>query len=403
MSRDRLAYPRRPSAIALALPLAAALAPAGGCRSGSGAAPDSDGAAGFSRAELLGAFGSCAAAGAREFRDRAVALDDAVVALGAAPGDDTRSAARETFRRAMGSWQVMDQMQFGPTAQNNKPGGQDHRDNIYGWPLFGRCAIEEDIVARTYESPSFGTVLTANRRGLGAVEYLLFYEGEDTECAATSPTYAAWIALPAEERAARKRAYAAAATRDVRAHAVALDDAWDPAKMNFVQTMRAAGGGGSVYRSPQAAIESVGISLFFLDMAVKDRKLTEPLDAADCANATCLESRFAGLSRANVRANLDGLRRIIDGCEAGYTGLGFDDLLVAVGAPDHAEALHAATVESLARLDAIEEPDLDQALAQDRASVVALRDAIRVVTTLLKTDFVNVLGFEPSIVPTDND
>jgi uncharacterized protein len=369
---------------------------------GDGGSPGEDAAVAFTRAELLGAFGVCAANQARAFRDKAQALDAAAAAYAAAPDTATRDAVRQAFKDALDAWQVIDIMQFGPTASSSVIGGKDFRGNIYSWPQVSRCAVEEAIVARTYESASFGTVLFANARGLAALEYLLFYEGADTVCPATSPAVAGWAALSAEDRDARKRAYAAAATRDVTMRATAHDQAWDPAAMNFVQTMRSAGPGNATYETQQKAIETVGIALFYLDMAVKDTKLTTPLNDG-CVSAACLESRYGSRSKANIRANLDGLRRILEGCEAGYAGVAFDDLLVSIGAPDLPADLRAKAIAAQAALDAIEEPDLDQALVQDRASVMALRDAIAEITTVLKTTFVNVLGFEPSIIPSDND
>jgi hypothetical protein len=221
-------------------------------------------------------------------------------------------------------------------------------------------------------------------------------------CVAGSPAQAAWPTLDAQEREARKRAYAAAAVRNVLARANALDQEWDPAQMNFVQTMRTAGSGNAVYQTPQAAIETVGLALFYVDQLIKDKKLTAPIDGG-CVTSMCLESSYAGRSKANIRANLDGMRRIMEGCGPDYAGLGFDDLLADLGATALADTLRAQAIAAQTALDAIEEPDLDQALAADNASVVALRDAVGAITTTIKTQFYTVLSFEPSIIPTDND
>jgi len=367
-----------------------------------GSTGSEDTEAGLARAQLLAAFGTCAANGALEFRVRAVALDEAVAAL-AADGTTSPALARGAFTEAMAVWQRMEPMQFGPTGSSASViGGQSFRDNIYAWPAFGRCAVEEALADESYATPAFGTTFLVNRRGLAALEYLLFYEGLDTECAPGSPAHATWPALTATQLQTRKRAYAAVAAADVRARATGLAAAWDPSAGNFVEIMRSAGSGSAVYRTAQDAIQSVGVALFYLDTMVKDDKLTMPLDAG-CSSAECLESRHAALSKSNVRANLDGFRRILEGCDVGYGGLGFDDLLREIGAGEAASALHDAVVGAQAAIEAIDEPDLPQALSSDRASVVALRDAIQAATTLLKTDFVTLLGFEPAVIPTDND
>ena len=195
------------------------------------------------------------------------------------------------------------------------------------------------------------------------------------------------------------------------ARATALDAAWDPAQMNFVETIRSAGSGNAVYPTQQLALQSVGLSIFFLDRMVKDKKLGIPLGldpvATTCTVASppaiCFESPYAGRSKANLRANLDGVRRIAEGCEPGNAGLGFDDLLENVGAADAAGRLRAALATADAALAAIGEPDLPAALPADRSSVQALRDAIGAITTFLKTEMYTLLGFEESVIPTDTD
>jgi uncharacterized protein len=385
-------------------------APIGGSTGNAGGGGgDEDGAIAFSKPEMLGAFGNCASSLARDFRSKVVALDGAVTAFVATPDDVSRDAARSAFRGAMESWQVLDMLQYGPTgAASMVAGGQDFRGNIYAWPTFGRCAIEEELTAKTYESPNFGTALLVNRRGLGAIEFLLFYEGQDTACT-TGASIAAWNALTPDERAIRKRAYAAAAVKDVLARAIALDEAWDPAQMNFVQTMRSAESGNAVYPSAQAAIESVGLALFYIDRVVKDRKMTMPINdncttVACCTTAACFESQFAGLSKVNIAANLDGLRRVMEGCEGSdYAGLGFDDLLVSMNAAPLADTLRTQAIAAQSALQAITQPMIEQALVQDPARLAALREAIGELTITIKTSLYTTLNFEPTIIPTDND
>jgi uncharacterized protein len=375
-----------------------------GGKTGSGGSVADDGAVAFSRTELLGAFATCAANQARDFRAKAAALDAAVSAYAATPDTAMRDAARQALRDALDSWGSADQTQFGPAASVSEPGGKGIRSNIYNWPSVSRCAIEEDTVSRAYESASFPTSLP-NRRGLWALEYLLFYEGDDTACGASSPASTAYPALTAADRDARKRAYAVVAARDVLARATSLDEGWDPAQMNFAETLRTAGPGNAVYPTQQAAVESVGLSLFFVDRVVKDLKLAIPLDPTLCpvVNPGCFESSFARQSKANVRANLDGLRRITEGCQADHAGYGFDDLLESIGATDAAGRLRSTVATAEAALAAIEETDLMEALTADRTSVQALREEIAAISTFLKTEMYTVLDFKESSIPTDTD
>ncbi|HYH98486.1 imelysin family protein [Hyalangium sp.] len=402
----RIRFETSPRACVLVL---AALTCLGACKE-EGGGPD-DGkppVAETARKELLSAVGACVQTNARTFQAAAVELESAAVALAASSESGKREAARMAFHRAMDAWQVLEAMQLGPAAPRSLPGGAELRDHIYSWPLVSRCAIEEQIVSRGYESPDFPTMLVT-RRGLYAVEYLLFYEGGDTVCPASAPIVSGgtWAALSAEERQSRKYAYAAAAAREVQVRAGQLVDAWDPAKGNFVGTLETAGPDNAVYPSVQLALNSVSDALFYLEREVKDMKLARPLGLRECDAETCpeqLESRFAARSKANLRANLVGFRRVAEGCGEGFVGKGFDDLLEAVGSEPMAAKLRERLVATEAALAAVDEPDLAQALAQDKASVRAFYDALKAVTDVLKTELVTVLDLElPQSLEGDND
>jgi len=361
------------------------------------------------RTELLGAAGACVLTTAREFQAAAVALDTAVGELAARPEASTREAARAAYHRALEAWQVVEVMQVGPAARRAMPGGADVRDNIYSWPLVSRCAVEEQLVSRGYASADFPTSPLVNRRGLFPLEYLLFHEGGDTACPASSPVVSGggWAALSAEELAARKRAYAAVLAADVRRRAGLLVEAWEADKGGFSRTLETAGTGNTVFPTTQAALNALSDAIFYVETEVKDKKLAVPLGLRDCSSDTCpeaLESPFTGRSKANLRANLVGLRRLTEGCGAGYTGTGFDDVLVAVGSEALATKLRERAVAAEAALGAIEEADLRDALEQDKASVRALYDAVKGVTDVLKTEFVTVLDLElPEGTDGDND
>ena len=214
----------------------------GGGGSGNGAVAAATAAmraSAFSRSELLAAFGTCAAERIRDFRDRAAALDAAVTAYVATPDDTTRAAARQAFRDAMDSWQVIDIMQFGPTGPTCVIGGKDFRDNIYGWPHVDRCGVEEAIVARSYEAANFegGAVRQRPRAGRGRVPAVLRRGGHRVRRrlagkggVADADRGGPRRAQARLRRCGRRRMCWRARPRSTQA--------WDPAQMNFVQTMR---------------------------------------------------------------------------------------------------------------------------------------------------------------------
>jgi len=358
-----------------------------------------------SRAALLEAVAACSADLYEEFRAAATALDAATAAAAADPaklGD-----ARDAWIGAIDVWQRAELFQFGPVAPATLPGGQDLHDRIYSWPLVSRCLVEQTLVSKAYEGPDFTTTALVNQQGLAAAEYLLFYEGNDNGCSASSSinTSGKWAALTPGDLAARKAAYAAVVSAAVATQAAKVASAWSPGGGNF-QAELAHPESGSVYPSAEGALNAVSDALFYLDYAVKDGKLGRPLGLVDCAAESCpeaLESRYAHRSKQHIRNNLVGLQMIVVGCQDGQ-GVAFDDLLIAAGAKALAGQLTASIDAAITAVDTIAEDDLAVAISTDRAHVEELHEAIKAITDLLKTQLTSVLGLDlPTRVEGDND
>lgn len=360
------------------------------------------------RTQLLTAFADCALSSSAEFETAAVALHTQTQAWVANPGAQSLQSAQVAFHEAMDAWQVLEVVRFGPASGITIAGGQDLRDQIYSWPLVSRCSVEEELVAKGYEREDFGALLI-NRRGLAALEYLLFYEGADTACAATSPIVAngSWASLPADEHQRRKRAYAARITGDLVARASALRTAWEPAGGNFHQTLASPGGSNKTFATSQQALNAVSDAMFYIEAEVKDMKLAGPLGLRDCGPNVCpelLESRFAHRSRRNIERNQEGVRRLMFGCGANREGQGFHDLLVSSSAQHTAQRLLDADEKFAAALAQLAPLELNEALTADTAKVRAVHDALKLSTDLLKTEFSTVLDLElPMSVEGDND
>ena len=360
------------------------------------------------RAEVLAAVSQCMLSTYQAGHAAVLSLRDAAQAAKADPTAEKRAAAETAWSSAMEIWQQAEVMQIGPAASVALPGGKNLRDEIYSWPLTGRCLVEQQLVSKSYEASTFSTALV-NLRGLDAAEYLLFYKADDNACAAnaTINSGGTWAALGAAEITARKAAYAAVVADDIVVSATKLLDAWEPAKGNFVAQLETAGRGSATWSTDLSAVNAVSDALFYIEKQVKDMKLGRPLGLLECASATCpeaLESRYAHRSKQHIRNNLVGFSKLFGGCDAAGEGKGLEDLLSASGASDLAQRVANALSGAVAAVDAIEEDDLEEALAKDYASVKALHEAIKVLTDLLKNELVIVLGVElPKTVDGDND
>jgi len=362
----------------------------------------------FDKATLLRAFGQCAFETFRDFRSAAVELDTATQAAVTDATASSLEGARAAWRKSVDAWQRGELMGFGPTAMSSSPGGRELRDPIYAWPLVSRCLIEQQLLDKTYERPELATALVSTR-GLAAAEYLLFYEGTDNACAATSTMNAAgtWALLGQPEIARRKVAYARAIAADTRKRADELVTAWDPAQGNFVNTLATAGSN-DVFTTQQMAFNAVSNASFYVDDALKTMKLSKPAGLVPgCAAPPCLsevESAWAKRSKEHMKNNLIGFDRLLRGCAADGAGLGWDDLLTAVGDAALAKKLVDQLAAVNAALAALTQPTLEEDLQKDMVGVQRLQDALRALVAALKSEFISVLDLElPKRVEGDND
>ncbi len=408
VSERRQAVCGGPLATALVLVLVLVLVLLSGCKKPQdGVAPEP--AAGLEvRRALLREAGACVLSSARTFEAKAALLQTATAASLAPLDAGARQEAQDAFSSALTAWQVLEVMRVGPAAPVDALGGEDLREYLYSWPLVSRCAVEEALVARSYDGAGLGSALV-NRRGLAALEYLLFYEGADTACAPTSPIVASgsWAALTADERAQRRREYANAAAADLKTTATRLSLAWAPEGGRFAEKLGAAGEEGSLFPTTQRALNEVSNALFYVDREMKDLKLARPMGLRDCVTAPCpelAESAFARRGRADLQANLVGYRRIFEGCGEAFAGTGFDDLLIDRGAQALADKLHQDVLSVEVALAALPTDDLGAAVTNNPAEVRLVYDRLKAVTDSLKTEFITLLDLEaPLSLEGDND
>lgn len=359
----------------------------------------------FTRRALLEAIGTCVLENASTLDERALALEQAVSAAEDDPS--LLPAARDRWAEVMETLQRLEPMQLGPGAPSTQPGGKDLRDKMYSWPLTSPCAVDAHLPGEDYDTRPDDVLI--NARGLGALEYLLFEEATTNACLASHPLNAdgVWSTLSAETIRERRAAYAVFVARDVTEWTRALVSAWDPEQGNFAGELALAGSSSKTFTRDSLALNAASDALFYVEWATKDLKVARPAGITQCEAATCpdtLESLYAHRSKSHVRDNLVGFRMAFAGCSEDGAGLGFDDFLYAIGqGPVGREIVEDATA-AIAALDAIEEDDLADAIASDRASVVDLHAALKRITDALRTDFLTLLDLElPRRVEGDND
>jgi uncharacterized protein len=357
----------------------------------------------FTKEAMLAAVGACAVDRFKDFQTQATALKTAADAWAASPADMAAAdGARAAWKTAMASWQEAELFRIGPAAAMFTggpmiPGGKNLRNEIYAFPLRNTCTIDQLLANEGYET---FTSVAFDSRGLGAIEYLAFNVGTAHTCTgnAASSIESAWNGL-GTMLAQRRAAYSAAAAADIVTRSAQLVMEWDAAGGNFVGALAA---GSAPYSGTQSGLQAISDAIFYLDKELKDFKLGRPLELTmDCASATpgvlcgaeAVESRIAGVSTDNIRANLRAFRRVFEGCGDGGAGLGVDAWLKESGFEDLAMRMLTALNDAQAAADSF--PALESTLMADKAMVMDLHAKIKVLGDLMKMDFLSSLELTP--------
>lgn len=236
--------------------------------------------------------------------------------------------------------------------------------------------------------------LGTNKRGLHAIEYLLFPE-DDAELEA---------ALLADDvTGERRRQFASLCAAIVAANANVLRQAWDPENGNYAGQFSEPGGPASVAKTVQEGLDTLLNETVVLSELVSDVKLGSPLGATTGGriDAAAQESERAGASITDMRSNLRGVRNIYFGSRDGSVGVSLSGL---VRAKSPSVDLHARTAlaDAEAALLAIPEP-LTDALAHSPATVAAAYDAMKVLKRVLATEILSTLGASLKFSSNDGD
>lgn len=332
------------------------------------------------------------------------AVDTWCAALGTGGADAALEDARQAWREAMTVWQRAEMMQIGPLVMSDGA----MRDRIYSWPVVSTCAVDQDVDLYRQDPGAYDiSARLVNRRGLDALEHVLFAASLDHTCPPqTAPPE--WNAQAEADRRAARCGFGQAAAADLGQAATELVAAWEG---GYREQFVTAGAGSTAFASAHAAINEVSDAMFYIDGMLKDMKLAEPagITTNSCAvvQEPCLaelESGEADFSREQIIANLEGFQLLFTGggsSEAG--GKSFDDFLRAVGATDLAATMDADIAAALAMAMAIPAP-LEQALTSDYQTVVAAHAAVKAITDQLKSQFLTVLALEiPDDAAADND
>ena len=337
-------------------------------------------------------------------QDTAIGLYCDAVTLQANDIDTKKLLAKQSWRDAMAVWQIAEVMQIGPLLDNNNA----LRNKIYSWPNTSACALDQDVVLAEQASYDINT-RTSSRKGLDAIEYLLFNPNLNHSCTVFGTDPQGWNNRTDEDRTAARCGLAKLASADLVSNSEELLTAWNGTAnaQGYADILKNAGQQDSVFNNAQDAVNDVSDAIFYVDKLTKDAKLATPLGvfANDCGLSPCaenVESRFANHSLQNIISNIQGLNMIFLGGETD-AGIGFDDYLVDVGAADTATKMRGDLTEVIEFALSLQS-SLTDLLVQDPEQVKEVHDQLKDVTDNMKTDFIQRLALElPATSAGDND
>lgn len=310
--------------------------------------------------------------------------------------DAAFEAAKNSWKEAMAVWQHAEVMQLGPLAENSG----ELRDTIYSWPFTNTCTVDQDVI--NAEQPDFDIAArTLERRGLDALEYVLFTSSLDHTCPPNVTVTQGWNARPEAERRQARCEFAALAAGDVATQADDLVTRWDAFASQLTNPA-----------DPAATVNEVSDALFYVEDETKDVKLRVPLGLSSnsCDGQPCpedVESRHSKTSKDNVRNNLVAFQTLFLGNEAGANDdrLGFDDFLNQED-PNVSSLMESAVAGAIESVSDNNFPGTmyDDLENTDGNLVAAAQSAAKVLTDQLKEDFINVLGLQiPGSAAGDGD
>ena len=309
------------------------------------------------------------------FQQRATTLHQQAEALIAAPSEANVIATRSAWQAAKLQWKAAEVYRFGPIEQLALTTAIDR------WPA-SATGVEQAVAGYDGDATYLEGV-GSNRRGLPAIEYLL-YHADATQIAR-------------ELQDERRREYLRLLTGALVEHTSAILQCW---QHDYRDAFIA-----NIGNEADASTTLLANQLIFLLEVVKNNKVGEPAGLTSTRGPAPdrVESPYAAVSLECIQANVDALEATFTGGE----GVGFDDYLDALAIRDeNSESLSELIQQqfevvrtSLQRMDA----PLSSTVLDEPQAVEQLYADLQRLNGLLKADMMSQLGLLVVFSDSDGD
>lgn len=318
----------------------------------------------------------------QEFDARTGTLEMALGSLASTPSDATLTLAQSEWRAAREPWGRQEALHVGPS--------EDLHTGAAVGQVPSTTGIDSLLAGTEPLTPPDVALLGANRKGMLAMEYLLFDADKgNAEVLAR---------LKAEGTpGARRRTFLASLGMVLHDNASEVRQAWEPAGGNFVAQLSGAGTEGTRYATQKDAVSEV-FNRLVAAVEKSELRLSKPLgfDTGGTVRPEQEEARRSDNSLADLGSALSGMEQLWNGAN-GDGGL---SRVVAASNKTLDTTVRGNLAAVRAALEGIP-PPLRTALTKNRESVEAARAAFSNLRATLASEVAANLGV--TIAFNDND
>jgi len=321
----------------------------------------------------------------QELSVRSAELSALLDELLSSPGSADLEATRQAYLDVRAPLQEAGAFGFGPSAELHSPAVLDQA------PV-DLAKVDAELASEKELTVAHLRTLGANKRGLHAIEYLLF-PADDADLEA---------ALRADDLSGeRRRQFASSAAQIVADGAAKLLAGWDDETSGYARRFSEPGAPDSVSKSVQAGLDTLLNEAVVETELIANVKLGMPLGASTggTVDPSAQESERAEASVTDMLASLRGIRNIYFGSRDGVAEPCLSTLVRAKNASADQHA-RAALADAEAALLAIPAP-FSQALEESPETAQAAYDALKALKRVLATEVLSSLG--ASLKFSDND
>ena len=319
------------------------------------------------------------------FETETAALEAAVSSLSNEVNATNLDKAQQAWLDAAQAWSNAEMYMMGPIFQ------MAISASIQNWPT-STAGIEEAIDTNEEITNAYIENLSSSRKGLPAIEYLLF-----------DFTNGDQAILDQLSTSANRRAYLEALTENLNAIAESLNQAWQPDGGNYISTFTSATG-----KDVASSANVLANDFLILIEKIKNLKLGTPLGKKSMGTPLPenVEARFSGESLKLIHANLNAIEDVFLGTGVEGDQLGYADYLNELNATYNGELLAEVIQSQIATLRSelqdINDP-LKLAIDNQTQQVEEAYTAAQRLVVLTKTDMMSQLGLTVDYVDNDGD